>query len=392
MALVKTKVSTVVSKQTPQFVREDHEQFVAFLEAYYEWLEREYKLRDLENIRDVDATLDDFITNFKNELLNQLPDYVLNDKRYLAQVIQDVYRSKGTAKSYEFLFRAVFNETPQLYFPKVDMLRVSDGKYSQRSILRVSAISGDPLDLLAQTIVQYNEFGVVVSTARVENVIAEQTGADLVYSLTLNADSTIGTFSTALSIETTGTPKIICRARSGVIAFNAINGGSYYQVGDPVSVVAGIGTGATAEVSEVYNNGSINGIIIDTPGKDYSVGQELIFNNSGTGGASSNPLVSARAVISQVDAQGGIKEIKLLSGGNFYTKLPRVIPPTLPAVTPPATTGGAVLLAVSNSIGRITKLNVPTFGLDYENPPNGLPPAYMVMKNVSTEFSIGEIL
>jgi hypothetical protein len=392
MALVKTKVSTVVSKQTPQFVREDHEQFVAFLEAYYEWLEREYKLRDLENIRDVDATLDDFITNFKNELLNQLPDYVLNDKRYLAQVIQDVYRSKGTAKSYEFLFRAVFNETPQLYFPKVDMLRVSDGKYSQRSILRVSAISGDPLDLLAQTIVQYNEFGVVVSTARVENVIAEQTGADLVYSLTLNAASTIGTFSTALNIETTGTPKIICRARSGVIGFNVLDGGSYYQVGDPVSVVAGIGIGATAEVSEVYNNGSISGIVIDTPGKDYSVGQELIFNNSGTGGASSNPLVSARAVISQVDAQGGIKEIKLLSGGNFYTKLPRVLPPTLPAVTPPATTGGAVLLAVSNSIGRITKLNVPTFGLDYENPPNGLPPAYMVMKNVSTEFSIGEIL
>jgi hypothetical protein len=161
MALVKTKVSTVVPRQTPQFVREDHQTFIAFLQAYYEWLESQYQVRELENIRDVDATLDDFIGQFKNEILNQLPDYVLNDKRYLAKVVQDVYRSKGTAKSYEFLFRAVFNETPQLYFPKVDMLRVSDGKYSQKSILRVSAISGDPLDLLAQTIVQYNEFGAV---------------------------------------------------------------------------------------------------------------------------------------------------------------------------------------------------------------------------------------
>ena len=213
MALVKTKVSTVVPRQTPQFVREEHQTFIAFLQAYYEWLESQYKLRELENIRDVDATLDDFIKNFKNEILNQLPDYVLNDKRYLAKVIQDVYRSKGTAKSYEFLFRAVFNETPELYFPKVDMLRVSDGKYSQKSILRVSAISGDPLDLLAQTIVQYNEFGVVISSARIENVIAEQIGADLVYSLTLNASSIIGTFSTTYNIETTGTPKIICRAR-----------------------------------------------------------------------------------------------------------------------------------------------------------------------------------
>lgn len=392
MALVKTKVSTVVPRQTPQFVREEHQTFIAFLQAYYEWLESQYKLRELENIRDVDATLDDFIKNFKNEILNQLPDYVLNDKRYLAKVIQDVYRSKGTAKSYEFLFRAVFNETPELYFPKVDMLRVSDGKYSQKSILRVSAISGDPLDLLAQTIVQYNEFGVVISSARIENVIAEQIGADLVYSLTLNASSIIGTFSTTYNIETTGTPKIICRARQGVISFSATNGGSYYQVGDPVSVVTGVGVGATAEVSEIFNNGTVTGIVIDTPGKNYSVGQALTFNNAGAGGASSNPLVSARAIISEVDVQGGIKAVKLLSGGNFYTKLPLVSPPVLPPVVPPATTGGAVLLAVSDNIGKITKLNIPTFGLDYENPPNGIPPAYMVMKNVSPEFSIGEIV
>ena len=392
MALVKTKVSTVVPKQTPQFVREDHQTFIAFLQAYYEWLESQYKVRELENIRDIDATLDDFISQFKNEILNQLPDYVLNDKRYLAKVIQDVYRSKGTAKSYEFLFRAVFNETPQLYFPKVDMLRVSDGKYSQKSILRVSKISGDPLDLLAQTIVQYNEFGAVISSARIENVIAEQIGADLIYSLTLNADSIIGTFSTLYNIETTGTPKIICKSRQGVISFSAINGGSYYQVGDPVSVVTGIGTGATAEVSEIFNNGTVTGIVIDTPGKNYSVGQSLVFNNAGAGGAASNSLVSARAIISEVDAQGGIKAVKLLSGGNFYTKLPLVSGPTLPPVPPPATTGGAVLLAVSDNIGKITKLNVPTFGLDYENPPNGIPPAYMVMKNVSPEFSIGEVL
>ncbi len=392
MALVKTKVSTVLPRQTPQFVREDHQTFIAFLQAYYEWLESQYKVRELENIRDIDATLDDFIGQFKNEILNQIPDYALSDKRYLAKVVQDVYRSKGTAKSYEFLFRAVFNETPQLYFPKVDMLRVSDGKYSQKSILRVSAISGDPLDLLAQSIVQYNEFGAIISSARVENVIAEQQGADLVYSLTLNADSIIGTFSTTYNIETTGTPKIICRSRQGVTGFDAVSGGSYYQVGDPVSVVAGIGTGATAEVSEIYNNGIVTGIVIDTPGKNYSVGQELIFNNAGAGGASTNPLVSARAVISEVDAQGGIKSVKLLSGGNFYTKLPLVSPPILPPVVPPATTGGAVLLAISDNIGKITKLNIPTFGLDYENPPNGIPPAYIIMKNVNPEFSIGEIL
>ena len=394
MALVKTKISTVVSKQTPQFVREDHEHFIAFLEAYYEWLETEYQTRELENIRDVDETLDRFVSNFRSEVLNQIPEYVLNDKRYLAKVIQDVYRSKGTAKSYEFLFRALFNETPQLYFPKVDMLRVSDGKYSQRSILRVSAVSGDPTDLLAQTIVQYDDEGDVISEARVENVIAALVGSETIYTLTLNESSIVGTIVVGVNLETKTTPKIICSPRNGVVGFIPVYGGSYYQIGDPVSVIAGSGIGATCEVSDINVNGYITGIIIDKPGTGYSVGQQLTFNNSNAGGASTNPLVSARAIISSVDGNGGITGVKILSGGNFYTRLPRVLPPTLPTPTPPATNGGAELLAVSDNIGRITKLNTPTFGLDYENPPNGIAPAYVVLRGVnpSQEFSIGEIV
>jgi hypothetical protein len=399
MSLVKTKVSTAVSKQTPQFVREDHETFISFLEAYYEWLEQEYKTRELENIRDVDATLDEFIANFKNELLNQLPDFAITDKRYLAKVIQDVYRSKGTAKSYEFLFRAVFNETPTLYFPKVDLLRVSDGKYSQKSILRVAPktiLTGDPLNYLSQTIVQYDNNGNIISSARVENVVAEQSTSGLIYNLTLNADSIIGTFSPGIDVEggsnsTSGPSVIISTVKTGVTSFQIIDGGTYSSVGDPVSVIAGVGTGATVEVAEVFNNGSVTEIIIDDPGKDYSVGQELIFNNTNTGGASSNPLVSARAVISEVTGTGGIKSVKLLSGGNFYTKLPIVSGPVLPPVVPPLTTGGAVLLASSNNIGKITKLQVSTFGLDYESPPICVPPLSVLLTDVS-EFSIGEII
>ena len=55
------------------------------------------------------------IANFKNELLNQIPDFVVSDKRYLAKVVQDVYRSKGTAKSYEFLFlKTIFEDFKSL--------------------------------------------------------------------------------------------------------------------------------------------------------------------------------------------------------------------------------------------------------------------------------------
>lgn len=385
MALVKTKVSTAVSKQTPQFVREDHEKFISFLEAYYEWLEEEYKTRELENIRDIDSTLDRFVSSFRNEVLNQIPEYVLNDKRYLAKVIQDVYRSKGTAKSYEFLFRALFDETPQLYFPKVDMLRVSDGKFSQQSILRVTSIAGNPSDLLAKTIVQYDDDGDIISSARVEKIISTLVGSQIIYSLTLNESSIIGVIRENLQVETIETPKIICFPKTGVVGFIPTTGGSYYQIGDPISVISGSGIGATCEVSEVNVNGSVTSIVVDSPGTGYSVGQEIIVNNSGAGGASTNSLVSCRGVISAVNNSGGILSVKLLSGGNFYTRLP--------IVSAPNTGTGAKLLAISNNIGKITKLNIPRFGLDYENPPNGIAPAYVVLKNVATpEFSLGEIV
>lgn len=384
MALVKTKVSTVVSKQTPQFVREEHENFISFLEAYYEWLEETYKIRDLENIRDVDSTIDEFVSFFRNELLNQIPEYVLNDKRYLAKVIQDVYRSKGTVKSYEFLFRALFDEVPELYFPKVDMLRISDGKFNQQSILRVSALQGNPLDLLAKTVVVLNDNADVVASVRIENIIASQVGAETIFALTLNETSIIGQITPESILQTTDTPFIAVRARSGVVSFEATNGGSYYEIGDPVRVISGSGSGAVVQVAEINNNGVVSDIIVDDPGTGYAVNQEIIFNNSNAGGAASNPLVSARAIISEVDQLGGIKRVKLLSGGNFYTKLPLAIPPN--------TGTGANLLAISKDIGKITKLNVPSFGLDFENPPNGIAPAYIVMKDISTEFSIGEIV
>lgn len=384
MALVKTKVSTVVSKQTPQFVREEHENFISFLEAYYEWLEETYKIRDLENIRDVDSTIDEFVSFFRNELLNQIPEYVLNDKRYLAKVIQDVYRSKGTVKSYEFLFRALFDEVPELYFPKVDMLRISDGKFNQQSILRVSALQGNPLDLLAKTVVVLNDSADVVASVRIENIIASQVGAETIFALTLNETLIIGQITPESILQTTDTPFIAVRARSGVVSFEATNGGSYYEIGDPVRVISGSGSGAVVQVAEINNNGVVSDIIVDDPGTGYAVNQEIIFNNSDAGGAASNSLVSARAIISEVDQLGGIKRVKLLSGGNFYTKLPLAIPPN--------TGTGANLLAISKDIGKITKLNVPSFGLDFENPPNGIAPAYIVMKDISTEFSIGEIV
>jgi hypothetical protein len=400
MALVKAKVSSVVSRQVPEFIREDNTQFIAFLEAYYEFLEQTEK-RNLESTRDIDDTIDSFIQYFRNEVLLHLPLSTLSDKRYLAKQIHEVYRSKGTTKSYEFLFRILFNETPELYFPKTDMLRLSDGKWDQAVIVRCIETSGNSFNLIGQTISQG------ISRASVESVIKFQIGADTIAELTLNEKSIVGTFNTTDSItglDNTNDSVITLDILSVITDFEINNNGSYYRVGDPIDLISGTGTDAQIEVTNI-GYGSIDDIIIDSPGSGYSIGTELTFDNTDAGDLAAS-LVTARAIITDIDVDsilmedgfklisenrdhfdlenvttGGIKAISLLTGGYYYKKLPIV-----------SATGGtnAKLIAIGDGIGRVTKVGRTNPGVRYETAPIAVFPYNIVVKDITGAFTAGD--
>ena len=402
MALVKAKVSSVVSRQVPEFIREDNTQFIAFLEAYYEFLEQTEK-RNLESTRDIDDTIDSFIQYFRNEVLLHVPLSTLSDKRYLAKQIHEVYRSKGTTKSYEFLFRILFNETPELYFPKVDMLRLSDGKWDQAVIIRCIETSGNSFNLIGQTINQG------ISRASVESVIKFQIGADTIAELTLNEQSLVGTFNTTDSItglDNTNNSVITLDILSVITDFEINNNGSYYRVGDPIDLISGTGTDAQIEVTNI-GYGSIDDIIIDNPGSGYSIGTELTFDNTDAGDLAAS-LVTAKAIITDIDVDsilmedgskllseqrdhfdlenvttGGIKAISLLTGGYYYKKLPIVS----------ATGGtGAKLIAIGDGIGRVTKVGITNPGVRYETAPIAVFPYNIVVKDITGAFTVGDAI
>jgi hypothetical protein len=402
MSLVKAKVSSVVSRHLPEFVREDHAQFVSFLEAYYEFMQQ-YEKRDLESTRDIDNTLDSFVQYFRNELLSQIPQNILSDKRYLAKQINEVYRSKGTIKSYEFLFRILFNETPELYFPKVDMLRVSDGKWDQKSIIRTTEVSGDAFNLVGQTIRQG------ATRASVESVIKFQVDTEEITELTLNEASIVGVFltgETVTGLDNTDDSTVTLLMKSVVADFTINNDGAYYAVGSPITLISGTGTDAQAEVTNI-GYGSIDSIIVDTPGSGYTVGSELTFDNTDAGDSGSS-LISARAIITDIDLDsllledgskilsetrdqidietattGGIKTAALLTGGAFYRKLP---------IVSAAGGTGAKLIAIGPEIGRVTKVGVTNPGVGYDTAPIAVFPTNFVVKNISGSFAIGDAI
>ena len=96
--MARTNLSSVVSRQIPEFIREDFPTFVAFVEAYYEFLQTQGV--DLSSVKDLDKTLDSFVGEFKKELAHNLPS-IAGDERFLLAHIKDQYLAKGSKSSYK---------------------------------------------------------------------------------------------------------------------------------------------------------------------------------------------------------------------------------------------------------------------------------------------------
>ena len=69
------KISSQIDSQFPGFIREEGPNFVAFLKAYYEYMEQDgnvvSRTRQFYDIQDIDRTVDDFIEYFRREFIDR---------------------------------------------------------------------------------------------------------------------------------------------------------------------------------------------------------------------------------------------------------------------------------------------------------------------------------
>ena len=149
MALVKPKLSSLVRSQLPEFVREDYQSFVSFLQAYYEYLETTQV--DPQTLRDLDTTLDSFIKYFKDELAINLPNSNV-DTKFLLQHMKEHYGAKGSEASFKLLFRILFNKEVALEYPSKQMLRASDGRWNQDVSVFAEILTGSPNDVVGKLV------------------------------------------------------------------------------------------------------------------------------------------------------------------------------------------------------------------------------------------------
>ena len=101
--------------------------------------------------RDIDTTLDTFLTFFKDEFLYQIPGNILADKRKILKHIKQFYQARGNENSFRFLFRILFDEEIQFYYPKVDLLRFDEARWQIDHMMRITT-TGDTFNWTARLV------------------------------------------------------------------------------------------------------------------------------------------------------------------------------------------------------------------------------------------------
>lgn len=117
----------------PEHIRVDKPEIVEFLDAYFHWLQQEGNpasiLNNLTQYRDLDRTAEQFLEYLQREIAVSIPENIRSDKRKLYKNVVDIYLSKGSIPSYQALFNLAFDDEVELFFPRVDILKPSDGKW-----------------------------------------------------------------------------------------------------------------------------------------------------------------------------------------------------------------------------------------------------------------------
>jgi len=141
---MKNTIIPILENRFPSYAK-GYKQFKEFMIAYFEYLEQsgnpiEYANSFLDNTDSTNETAlywDKILADIGWKL--DLPDTI--QKRIFVLFVRDYYLSRGTKQSLKFLFKLLYSEDVDVYYPRDDMLVLSNAEYTHNTIMVVSDIS-----------------------------------------------------------------------------------------------------------------------------------------------------------------------------------------------------------------------------------------------------------
>ena len=272
-----TNISYLIDSLFPDHVAANYPRLIEFAKAFFEYLETQNKSSYYQNTiylqRDVRVQDPEFAEYIKRELgILSRRDYPV-DPQILYENIAQIWRSKGSEESIKTFFRLFLDDEVTIYYPWESVLIPSDGRWIVDTVIRVSAMTGDPSDFVGKRIYQIGSD----ATAIVDKVEKKTYASGVVYDLRLIRSTISGTFLERNTIYTDETLTAeVCRSVNGLLIDEK---GSGYSVGDKIYISGYEGLSFVAFVETVDDNGGI----LTTRITDFGASNtplSVIYNNT----------------------------------------------------------------------------------------------------------------
>jgi hypothetical protein len=319
MKNIEKRISPLIQSQFPSFYQEEGENFIAFVKAYYEWLENSgtyvnysgnivtqyiasnndiievtaaqlanstymssiaryqpiaanplYHGRRLPDYRDIDSTTDDFIVHFKEKYLKNIQFDTATNKKLLVKNSLDLYRAKGTERAVDLFFKLVYGTSAEVRYPAEKIFRLSDGVYEKPEYLEIG-YSIYNIDYVGKQVVGQ----LSGAKAFVEKYIRRRAGKGYVNLLYISGRQ--GDF------------------KNGEVVGLNINNQPVFDITKRSKLI-----------------GSVKRVTVQTRGRNFNIGDIVRFTNSDRG-------LGGLARVESIDSQSGLVDFIFVDGGYGYT-------------------------------------------------------------------------
>jgi hypothetical protein len=357
---IRPKLSRIVASQLPEFIREDYPTFVAFLEAYYDYLDQNDA--NLYNLRDIDKTLDRFIEYFRNEVAPNAFDNRSTDQRFLLSNIKDAHLAKGSESSFKLLFRLLFNKNVTVEYPGRQMLRASDGKWNQDVSVFAKVNAGNPNDIVGKLVD-------VITPNRIIRVLVDRR-QDVEIEVDRFVQISDDTYEFYIDRRFFGDLSIGDRLRyegifdATIVAttskLDVLQKGRNFRPGQLYPVRNGAGSGSIIKIKNTDSNGGI----LAAEFVKYGIGYETDFTATILAQAGQTITGAGQTALSISSINSAVTSIEVTSGGSGYDVTPPVVALSGGGFTTAATIGNVTIVG-----GVITSIQVATPGSGYVTTP-----------------------
>jgi hypothetical protein len=325
--------SILVPSQLPAFIREsgDYQNFVLFLQAYYEWMELvnsansqiqtattsgqgvTFASKNLLNYSDIDSTLDGFVNYFLNDFLQYFPKDIASNKTLAIKFARELYRTKGTPASYKFLFRLLYDSDFEYINTGDSVLKASDGIWYIPQYLNLLSSNTDFLSIInSNSFSTYKVFGQTSKAqAIVENVILNSGKIQLYITNNIRnfksgeyitiVDNNIQPVYFPLGSNSSNgyilTAKVAGQVTGITVDPNPSNQGNFYREGNPVVLYGGLssstGNAAVAQIGSVQSGGLNRiGVVAGGYGYQTSTNSSIVFSGLNDGAVSPTATIA----------------------------------------------------------------------------------------------------